>query len=322
MGTDQMDSLKRNMRGPGKAHHDGHRAVRRVARNSFFLFVNGVLGFVVRLATVPIVARYLGLDGFGLYAFIAAIAFTVGPTAAFGVTRVVCRELAKDDVDRREFFSTAAIVQIIFCTILMGVGVLLICLNDWSHTTNVAVLLALAGELTIAIAETYLSVTWAEERMEFGMIAGAIHKISLFASICLVVSINAGFLALFTARLGAALLYMLISAGIVYSRFLKPCFCVRLRYARSIAAESVSLCVARLQQALLLRVDVFVLKWLATPAAIGLFEVPHRLTTQVPGDWLVRRCDLVDGWRLANRRRSERRGVLWRRQPRLPCHCE
>ena len=255
--------------------------MRRVARNSFFLFANGVLGFVVRFATIPIVARYLGLNDFGLYAFIMAIAFTVGPTAAFGITRIVCRELAKDDVDQHEFFSTAALIQVLFCVFMMAVGILIIYVADWSHTTNIALLLALAGELIIALAETYLSVTMAKERMEFGMISGAIHKIALLAAICLVVTLNAGFLGIFWARLGVAVLYMLIAVGMVYSRFLRPCFCIRVNYARSIIGESISLCVARLQQALLLRVDVFVLKWLATPAAIALFEVPHRLTTQV-----------------------------------------
>jgi O-antigen/teichoic acid export membrane protein len=281
METEPMDSLKNDTRNDGGAQREERKTVRRVARNSFFLFANSAFGVFVRMATVPIVARYLGLERFGIYAFITAIALTLGPAAAFGVTRMVVRELAKRNVNDREFFTTACVIQAVFCAFLMGIGIMLTYLTNWSHTTDVAVLLALAGALIMALGETHMSVTWAHERMDFSLIAGGVQKVSLLVFICLVAVFDAGFLALFWARLWAAVLYFLISAVLVYARFLKPCLCFRMDYARNIIRESLPLCVARLQQALLLRVDVFVLKWLSTPAAIGLFEVPHRLISQV-----------------------------------------
>lgn len=269
--------------GEGPDKRPGERNVaRRVTKNSLFLLVSTGLGIVTRLAIFPIVARYLGLQSFGLFTLILAISMAITPIANFGVERIVFRELSTSKVNHNTFFSTTVIAKIFLSLFLCVLSIISIRLfSPWDAQVNLALMLGILEQLVFCMGQTYLAAVRASEKMEFDTLANFAHKLSLFGLILAAVLLDWGFTGIFWARFAASVLFILAAVAMTYTLFLKPRIRFRMAYAKHIITESFPVMIFSLLLSLIFRVDVFILGWLGTASEVALFEGPHRLISQI-----------------------------------------
>jgi len=201
------------------------QVVRRVARNSLFLFSSTGLGIITRFAIIPIIARYLGLESFGFYALIIAISMAITPIANFGVERIICREISKNQTNSDVYLSTSIIAKIILSIFLFFIAIVLIGLySPWHHSINIALIIAIVEQLVFSMGHTYIATFLAFERMEFDILVNFAHKISLFVFIIVAVIFDWGLTGIFWVRLVSSIIFLVATATLTYTLFIKPKF--------------------------------------------------------------------------------------------------
>ena len=261
---------------------EGYEVAHRVARNSFFLLLSTILGIITRLAMIPVIARYLGVDLFGFYALIMAISMSITPIANFGVERIVCRELSKNKFDGEIYFGTTVIVKSVLSLLLFFLAIpLILWFTPWNRAVEFALIIAITEQLFFSMGQTYIAAVRAFERMEFDIYANSVHKISLFVLVLIAVILDLGFTSIFWARLASSTIFLLASIIFSYSFFLEPKFSFNSEYAKHIIKESFPVAIYSLLLALIFKVDVFLLEWFGNQRDVALFEGPHRLASQM-----------------------------------------
>ena len=261
-----------------KDNHTTHK----VLKNSLFLLMSRGLSIFITLAVVAIVARYIGVELFGLFAVVVAISMTLRPLADFGFDRIICREISRNQVDADLYLNTTIIVRIVFSFILIFiVGMLLYNFSTWGHDTNIAIMLAIITELIMSMGATNLSVIRAFERMEFELLTNTIHKVTSLIFIFTIIVFDLGFIGIFYARLAASVVYLFISIMCLHGRFVKLSKRFSFEFVKFIIKESYPLALFSLLFTLIFKVDIFFLNWLGNKVDVALFESPHRLIMQM-----------------------------------------
>jgi len=262
-------------------HHDTGIVATRVAKNSFFIFTSKLIEISANLVTTALIARYLGVTSFGLFAIATAISTALVPLADFGVERIICREVARNTRDASRYVGITMMLRLAFSAIILAAAAgILYGFSDGDATFKAAVMIAIAGDLAYSVGTTYLAVVRSFERMEYELIVNILYKMSFLLIIIAVRIFDWGFAGIFYGRLLSALLFVGLAGLVMYGKFVKPAFVYDKKIAKFIIGESFPLAVSSLFITLIFKVDIFVLKWLGTASDVALFDVPNRMIMQ------------------------------------------
>lgn len=186
--------------------------VRTIAQNAFFFFSSQIWDGIASVLMVAILARYLGVEGFGSYAVVFSVVNLIVPLTFMGIQEVGIREIASKSNDREKGIYLGSLLHARL--ILLGLAALIIGL----------VLLIMAPErkivygvviffLAIVIGssgELVTSAFIAAEKFQYNLFIVVIERLSLLVLIALVALLDLGFYAIF--------------AGYVISKVLKTSF--------------------------------------------------------------------------------------------------
>jgi O-antigen/teichoic acid export membrane protein len=259
-----------------------HGSTRRVIKNSLFLLLSRAQGTILTVIIFSLTARYLGSELFGLLAVIVAISMTIRPIADFGFENIICREISKNNKHAVEYVGTTVNVRIVSS---LAIAVLAYFISNmflpWSREANHALMIAIATELCMSMGVTYLAVIRAYERMGWEFVANTVHKVASLILLLVVIFNDMGFISLFYARLLPAVIHILLSATILYVKFVKISFKFNRAFSKFILKESYPIAIFTLLLTLIFKVDIFILQWLKGAGDVAIFEVPNRLISQV-----------------------------------------
>jgi len=268
--------------GDGQGPHDVQGPARRIVRNSLWILVGRAVEAGSMLLVVACTARYLGVEGFGNYAFLMSILWILSPLIILAIPRILARELARN-------FSVAS--EMIGCGVLLvlaSVPVILLVANSAlflfrsDHTLYLPMGIGGAALLVSGLNAVVLSLCIAAEHFVYETISTSITAVAQLVGIYAVYVFDLGFDAVFLSLL------MAHGAGLCSS-----CFFVRSRLGfrgtitvsrQSLAyvfkeAATVSLGQGLYQAYLYL--GVFFLKWLSGPYAVGIYQAPMRLLNRL-----------------------------------------
>jgi O-antigen/teichoic acid export membrane protein len=264
-----------------KQQQEKRGVAKRVAKNSFFIFTSKVFEIFANLFTTALIARYLGVGSFGVFAVATAVSTALVPLADFGVERIICREVARNTGDATRYVAITMALRLVFSAMILATaGVILYGFSTGEAAFKAAVMVSIAGDLVYSLGTTYLAVVRSFERMGFELIINILYKLSFLLIIIAVWSFDWGLTGIFAGRLLSALLFAGLAGFVLYGKFVKPALLFDRRIAGFIIKESFPLAVSSLCITLIFRVDIFVLTWLGSASDIALFDVPNRMIMQ------------------------------------------
>jgi O-antigen/teichoic acid export membrane protein len=95
----------------------------RIFENAGFLFAYGALARVLRIVISILIARHLGLGGFGILAFVNAYVEVFRMVADFGIETIVTRRLGTEN-DRERVVGSAAALKVVLSAAAYTVGLI------------------------------------------------------------------------------------------------------------------------------------------------------------------------------------------------------
>ncbi|MFQ5752237.1 MAG: flippase [bacterium] len=249
----------------------------RIKKNTYFVSVGQISQMVMAFILIPFATRYLGPEGFGIYALASSIMFFVLLANDLGLNTFVTREVARDTSNAGPYYSNSLTAKLIFILADAVFLALFVKIFNYSEEANSAILIfAIYGILT-SFVQLNTGIFRAHERMEFETIVVVFEKLITTGAGIFVLTMGWGVLALCWVFVVGGLISVLLSTSFVHKHFckVKVAFDFHLgkRLLRSSLPFGISLCLANLYH----NVGIILLSALQDAEVVGWFAAGARL---------------------------------------------
>lgn len=193
----------------------------RIKKNTYFVSAGQISQMILAFVLIPFATRYLGPEGFGIYALASSIMFFVLLSNDLGINTLVTREVARDVNSADRYYSNSLAVKLAFITIDVVFLMLFVKIFNYSAEANWAILIFAIYGILASIIQLNTSIFRAHERMGFETIVIVLEKLVTTGAGIFVLMKGWGVLALCWVFVGGGLISILISTGFLNKHFFK-----------------------------------------------------------------------------------------------------
>ena len=250
---------------------------RVVLKNLLATSAGQVLGAALNFATIVVIARSLGAERYGQYAYVLAFVGMFQLIASAGLEQILIREIAvkRDAAPRLVGVTRSLTWALSLATFALIVGV--VQLTDADREIRLAMYVAGIGVLATIHAIGFGSVFRAFEEMEVNAVAFVLHKIVLLALVGAAARLDGGLLGMCLAFLTANLFQWFYLWQALARRHFRPRLRVDVALWWTLLRESVPLGVGAILRRVSWHVDVLILTAFGLAAAAGYFTASYKV---------------------------------------------
>jgi O-antigen/teichoic acid export membrane protein len=245
-----------------------HRAV----VNSVWLFASRLIGQGLSALTLIVLARSLGAEGLGRYAYITSVIFVANTLTTFGTDTLIIREVAHDPAGAVRWPAAAMLIQGVLAIAVIA----LIWLISDQQPAMVVYSLAL---IPLAVSAVYSAVLRGRERMDLYMVFAVASAALQALGVVSVLNVDSSLVTLMLALVGAHTLAAMFV--VTAANRLLPDFHITWHIDRVLVRQML---IAGLPLMLLIglslvyqRIGVLILTWISGDAMTGQFSAAARL---------------------------------------------
>jgi len=174
-----------------------------IAKNSFFIITSRVVEFGAGLLVLVLIANHFGVQDFGEFSFIRAVAFILSPLVAFGSLRIIVRDISVAKERTSEIliagFALNLLMAIVVAAVLAGLVIILPAFGLKSTTQIASLYLAIIAETCLAMKNTVHAGFFAHEIAHFAALTNIIGRLLVVASVVVVIWLRQNLVILFFA---------------------------------------------------------------------------------------------------------------------------
>lgn len=254
--------------------------IKTIASNTVWFFTSRAAEAVNSLLQIALVARYLGVNEFGVYSFLIVVCWTVLPLFMV-LQRILVRDIAVDKGRASEIIGTGLTLIGLSAPpiLIVTMALLLIFKVDPIYFTALAI--NVFAITFAALNSVCTSVFIAFEKVKYEtLVSFAISSMSLVFMLG-VVHFDMGFNATFIAFMLSNLIGLLISVVTIFRLGVRPA--IKIDFGRMVyfIKECGFLAANQIIVQIYAYMGVFFLKKFATDYDIGLFQAPARLLNRL-----------------------------------------
>jgi O-antigen/teichoic acid export membrane protein len=245
-------------------------------KNTFFLFASQAFAAAITIAILPLLARYLGIAGYGRYVYVYAFVGLFETLSVFGVHQIFVREVAQRR-DRAPIY----LGNILRLKIPLSLGVfalIFLASNIFVRPDlHVLVIICASEVLLRKFFLINLALSRAFERMEYEFVVTVLERAAVVVGILLVIKFDWGLTGIFLAFLFAAVVHSLFGTLLVWRRLVQPSFARVQGLKKSILLNSWPIGLSREAEVLYNRVGTVLLGQWCTPQVVGAYSGGFRI---------------------------------------------
>ena len=251
--------------------------LRRAFKNLVAVGLGQLVGAGLNLLAVVVVARYLGAESYGHYAYILAVAGLLQLLASAGLDQVVTREIAVHPAGAPRVVGAATSVLWVVSAICMAAIAVIAHASEAPPEVRHSLYIAGAGVVAAMQAQALGNVFRALEQMDVTSVGFVLHKVALVALAVGAAALGLGLPGMCAAfALAFGLLWAYYFAMVARHHFW-PWPHADVRRWLDLAREAVPLGVAGILRKMTGRIDVLILGALAAPGAVGHFAAAYKI---------------------------------------------
>lgn len=253
--------------------------LRKVVANTGWLFADRILRMGLGLFVGVWVARYLGVEQFGLFSYATAFVSLFGTLATLGLPSLVVRTITHEPEKREQILGTTFLLQFFggIASLLLAFSTILIFRHNDPLTVSLVAILASAG-----IFQAFGTIdVWFQSQVQSKYVVLAKNTAFVIVSLIKIVLINIH--APLLAFAGATLAETVIGAmGLIFIYRLQGyslwLWCWSLPLAKTLLRESWPLMISTFAGMIYLRIDQIMLAEMVGNQAVGLYSSATRIS--------------------------------------------
>jgi|YNPNPStandDraft_1061719.scaffolds.fasta_scaffold23583_2 O-antigen/teichoic acid export membrane protein len=253
------------------------RGSRRLFRNSVALAISNGWTIVASVAFVPLMTRYLGPDGYGLYSEIYSFVMLFALLNVFGTNAILTREVARTKENASLLFGHALALRLamngVFIVVLLAAAVL----HSFPHGVFPLLLLCTLESVLRSFANTFTAMFRAFEKMGYELLTTVVDRTLWVAGVIVVVVADLGLGAIFAVFVASALVQLVMSVVLCWRYLSRPRLSTQTAGWRFLLREGWPVGAAQWLRQASERVGVVQLAAHADSATVGFFSGANRV---------------------------------------------
>ena len=180
-----------------------------VFKNTFYQIVGKGLGLLFGLATVALMTRYLGREGFGFYTIAVSYLQFFGTLVDFGLQMATAQMLSRPGVNESRLFGVILLLRLVSAVLFLGLGAGLIWLMPYPLEVKVGAMIAVFSFFFIALQSVIIGLYQKHLAMAEVAMAEIAGRATLFFGVWLAIMGDYGFYAvMISVALGSAVNFL------------------------------------------------------------------------------------------------------------------
>jgi O-antigen/teichoic acid export membrane protein len=251
--------------------------IKTFARNALLLTVAQIVSSSLSFFYMVFIARYLGVEQFGILSFAIAFVGIFGIVTDLGLSTLATRDIARDESLARKYLGTILTLKIALVVIAYGLIAVTINLLGYPSQTIIVVYLLALSTIILAFVSAFYSVFRAFQRLEFQSFATILQSGLLLGGALLVITLNAGIFGIAIAYSVSSAAVLLFSVFICTWKFVKPRFQFEWSFARHITWQSLPFALIIFSSYLYTWIDTTLLSLMKGSEVVGWYSAAYKL---------------------------------------------
>lgn len=251
-----------------------------IITNSVVIIVGRGIEIVTVLIGAILVARFLGVEGYGNFVFIQAVGMAVMPFIGWGAFKILIRDISVDTDKTGSLVSTMFLLNLMAVTILLvGTWVFFLFRPSSDPTLQTCIYLVFISQTFMVMQKNIFAVFIATERVFYFSLLQVGQRITMLSMYLVVIVLHLELAGLFWAMIVSNVLILGIAWIVLQRIFPVSIPNLRLKIIRYLVKESYVLMLSDLIYQVHTYVNVFFLKFLSTIDQITFLQIPQRIMT-------------------------------------------
>ncbi|NLF01477.1 MAG: oligosaccharide flippase family protein, partial [Anaerolineales bacterium] len=260
-----------------EAPHDATRQRSLFARNSAALAAANAYTIATSILFVPLLTRYLGREGYGVYNQVYALVQLLAVLSHLGTHAILTREAARAKEQASLLLGQVITLQLVLTIVFSAAVGIAAWISRVPSQVWILVILCAGESVLRVLSNTALAVSRAFEKMGHELIATVVDRTIWLAGIGLVIAADLGLVAVFVIFLVAALMRLAVSFGLLLRLIPPPRLGLQRAVGRGLLRESWPIGAGQGIRQAYERVSIIQLGAAMDAAAVGLFSGAARI---------------------------------------------
>jgi O-antigen/teichoic acid export membrane protein len=251
----------------------------RVLYNTAAQIAGKVALLVSSLVTLRLATSYLGVDGFGEYAIVLALAPILLVFADLGISTLLARELAQTPERAQALAGTLLWFRLAASAVVVLGSVAVVPFLPYDHHVRVGILIACVGVSLLSLGTFATPFFQVSLRLDLAALLDCSTAALTIGLVAAVTLLDLGFYALVGVYAVVGVVNVALSALLV-RRFWRPSLRFERGLARRLLADGLPLAAVIVLGLLHFRLDAVLLSLLRSPEDVGTYTVAYRFLEQ------------------------------------------
>ena len=250
--------------------------IRRIAYNTIIQLVGKTLTIALGLVSFGIMTRYLGQDGYGMYATVYAFLAIFGIVVDLGLQMTTTQLISKPDANETHILSNALGMRLVSSALFLGLAPLMVFAFPYPMIVKLGVMIASLGFVFSSLVSTITSFFQKNLLMQRLVTAEIASKVFSLAVLVGAVYINSGLIGVITATVfDSAIAFALLTIAVRRSIAVRPAF--NISEWKKIWFHTWPIALTIALNLIYFKGDIFIMSLMKNDADVGLYGAPYRV---------------------------------------------
>lgn len=253
----------------------------RIFKNTVYQLGGQFSHLILNVVTIAMIARYLGVNGYGKFSLILMILSFFVILTDFGVNDIVVRELSRDKIKTSRIVFDLFLLKLLLGIVSLGLSIFVFFLLNYPKEDQLIFAWASVALIFNALSSIGSNIVFkANLWMERSVIAILAKDLSFLVSIYLVIFIKGGLLEFIWAFLVANFVHLCMTLVLMRNVISRPLPPFDLGYWKKILRNAFPLGLAYLVVSLYAGIDTVFLAKLAGEKSVGYYNAAYKFVFQ------------------------------------------
>lgn len=251
-------------------------ATRAIARSTGIQFIGKIAILFISLATIGLITRYLGVEGFGAYTTIFAYVSFLSVFADFGFFAVMITQLSAADANHNAIVSNIMTLRALLAIGVYVVGFLIALFLPYPSALHLGIAIVAAAWFGQTLNQTLVGVFQVNQAMGRPVLADLIGRLVVLAAVFAAVKLDLTLWGVLVSYLVGGVMTFLLNLYFVRP-FIRFTIAFDKAYWRKVINLAAPMGIVLVLGFIYFKVDTVILSLLKTQTDVGIYGVPYKL---------------------------------------------
>lgn len=249
-----------------------------ILRNFSFLTVAHIIEKLITFIIVIILARYLGVEGYGIYALALSFVGLFGHLFDGGLNLLLMREMSRENTDKPQLLGHVLAGKIFLGFIILIAIILLAMVLGYQKTVLMSIIIYGVSMFFLSFSNTFRSIFIALGRTEFEGLLLVLNRLLLLGGVILFTILSIKIPEIMATHLIAVVVVVVLGAYLCKKFFFAPLWNRDYQSIKKLFKESIPFAIGAIMGEIFFNIDNVMLSKMAGMESVGYYNAAYKLS--------------------------------------------